>query len=66
MLEIQVKFILGAPRMNFSQTTPGSDFTVNYVGGLRCGPATTGRFVPERLPNLKTYAGLNIPGEHAH
>ncbi|QDV52192.1 hypothetical protein Enr17x_42520 [Gimesia fumaroli] len=53
----------GAPGMIFSQTPPGSDFPVSYVGGFRCSPAATGRFVPEHLPGLKTNAGLNIPSE---
>ena len=65
MLEIQGKFIPGAPGMNFSRTLPGSDFPVSCVGGFHCSPAATGRFVPERLPGLKTNAGLNIPDEPA-
>ena len=63
MLEIQVKFMPGAPGMNFSRTPLESDFPRNYVGGLRCSPAASGRFAPGRLSGLKTNAGLNILGE---
>ena len=65
MLEIQVKFIPGAPGMNFSRTPPGSDFPMSCVGGFRYSPAATGQLVPERLSGLKTNAGLNIPDEPA-
>ena len=65
MLEIQVKVIPGAPGMTFSRTLPGSDFPVSCVGGFRYNLAATGRFVLARLPDLKTNAGLNIPGEPA-
>jgi len=63
MLEIQVKIIPGAPGMIFSQIPPGSYFPGSCVGGFRCSPAATGQLVPERLPGLKTNAGLNIPDE---
>ena len=56
----------GAPGMIFSQTPLGFDFPVSYVDGLRCSPAATGQLVLEHLPDLKTNAGLNIPGELAH
>lgn len=47
------------------QTPLAFDFPASCVGGFRCSPATTGQFVPERLPSLKTNAGLNTPGELA-
>ena len=65
MLEIQGKIIPGAPGMIFSRTPPGSDFPASCVGGFRYSPAATGQFVPERLPGLKTNAGLNTLGELA-